>query len=166
MPSPIEKQFLAAWQRHYPFMPLTTELPVYNGRYRIDFAHPPTKVAIELDGYEHHSDRDTFTSDRQRDRALQRDGWRVLHFSGREVHQNADACVHEVYAVIAQHNLSAQPVVAAQFHDTWSNSSLNDRKLFGKSRSSKGVARGCAHAIYAVGVLMLVIFALFVMVGG
>jgi very-short-patch-repair endonuclease len=74
MPSPIEKQFLAAWQRHYPNVPLATEYPVYNGRYRIDFAHPLTRIVVELDGYEHHNDRDKFTSDRQRDRALQRDG--------------------------------------------------------------------------------------------
>lgn len=160
MLSPIEKQFLAAWQRHYPFMPLITELPVYGGRYRIDFAHPPTKVAVELDGYEYHKDRDTFTSDRQRDRALQRDGWRVLHFSGREVYQNADACVQEVYAVIAQSPPIAQPALAAQVQPNWRNTPLDDSALFDRSRSGNGGLQGCVMALCVIGVLALTMFVL------
>ena len=69
--------------------------------YRIDFALPSKKIGIELDGYEFHSDKDTFTRDRQRGRELQRLGWRVIRFSGREVFLDARKCVLEASAQIA-----------------------------------------------------------------
>lgn len=69
--------------------------------YRIDFALPRKKIGIELDGYEFHSDKDTFTRDRQRGRELQRLGWTVIHFSGREVFKDATKCVLEASAQIA-----------------------------------------------------------------
>ena len=168
MPSPIEEQFLTAWQRHFPNLPLMTEFLVYGGRYRIDFAFVPARIAVELDGYEYHSDRDRFTEDRQRDRALQRDGWRVLHFSGREIYYNVDACVQEVYTVITQCSSIPQPIFASapQRGDNWKNKPLDDRDMFGKSRSGNSVARGCARAIYATGVLMLMLVALCMIFGG
>jgi hypothetical protein len=168
MPSPIEAQFMAAWQRHFPHLPLVTEFPVYNGRYRIDFAHPPTKVAVELDGYDYHNDRNTFTNDRQRDRALQRDGWRVLHFSGREIYQNVDACVHEVYAVIAQQPFIMQPVLVPppQPHASWSNTMLSEQQLFGSRRSRKRTSQGCITAFAVFGVLLLTMCTWSILISG
>lgn len=50
-------------------------------RYRLDFAWPHQRVAVEVDGYGPHSSYAAFHDDRQRDLRLQRDGWRVLHVS-------------------------------------------------------------------------------------
>lgn len=48
------------------------------------------RVAIECDGYEWH--RKNFTEDRQRDRKLQRAGFEVIRFSGREINADPVAC--------------------------------------------------------------------------
>ena len=49
--------------------------------YRLDLAYPEVKVAIEYDGWETHSSRSSFDSDRRRDRLLQLDGWVVLRLT-------------------------------------------------------------------------------------
>jgi very-short-patch-repair endonuclease len=48
-------------------------------RYRLDFAWPEQRVAMEVDGFGPHSSYAAFHDDRRRDLALQGDGWRVLH---------------------------------------------------------------------------------------
>jgi hypothetical protein len=49
--------------------------------YRLDLAYPDARVAIEYDGWETHSSRSSFDSDRKRDRLLQLDGWVVLRIT-------------------------------------------------------------------------------------
>jgi Transcriptional regulator, AbiEi antitoxin len=48
-------------------------------RYRLDFAWPDQRVALEVDGFGPHSGYAAFHDDRRRDLALQGAGWRVLH---------------------------------------------------------------------------------------
>jgi hypothetical protein len=52
-------------------------------RFRLDFAYPEQKVAIEYDGWDWHSSRSAFDRDRRRDRLLQLAGWTVLRFTSR-----------------------------------------------------------------------------------
>lgn len=50
-----------------------------NGRcWRVDFAWPDRKVAVEYDGFDWHSTPDDFTRDRQKRAALQEIGWAVV----------------------------------------------------------------------------------------
>ncbi len=49
--------------------------------YAPDVGFGGTPVACEVDGYEHHSSREAFTRDRQRQNALVLAGWTVLRFS-------------------------------------------------------------------------------------
>lgn len=49
--------------------------------YRLDFAYPDAKVAIEYDGLEPHTDQAQFERDRQRQNALILAGWTVLRFT-------------------------------------------------------------------------------------
>lgn len=95
--SPIEARFWAAYidMRHrVPILDgIVTQHTV--GRYRLDFAVPQHKIGIELDGYEHHSSRSQFTRDRERQRKLENDGWRIVRFSGAEVNANPQKCVLE-----------------------------------------------------------------------
>ena len=58
------------------------------------------QVAIECDGYEFHSGRDTFTSDRQRDRHLSVLGVQVFRFSGREIYSDPVAAVVPLYDLL------------------------------------------------------------------
>ncbi len=71
--------------------------------YRLDFAilKGSLRVAVEVDGFEFHdATPETAERDKARDRALVAAGWRVLRFSGREVHRSAHACVDQVFATI------------------------------------------------------------------
>lgn len=52
-------------------------------RCRIDLAYPEFRVAIEVDGWEHHRSRTAFDRDRARENDLVAAGWRVLRFTSR-----------------------------------------------------------------------------------
>lgn len=58
--------------------------------YQLDVAFDASKVAIEVDGYEHHSSRRAFSYDRERNNALVCSGWLVLHFTWDSVTQRPD----------------------------------------------------------------------------
>lgn len=102
--SPIEEAF---WDAHtragLPGLEgLVTQHTVQAGesRYRLDFALPDKKIAIEADGYGFHSSREAFTSDRSRQRILESQGWRFIRFSGSEINANADLCVRQAAHLI------------------------------------------------------------------
>lgn len=103
--SPLETYFSLEWQQQALDLvyPLSPQHPIKDGRYRLDFAFPPLQVGIELDGYTYHSDREAFTRDRQRQREIEAQGWRVLRFSGDELRKDLGKCVQE-----AAHFLSIQ----------------------------------------------------------
>ena len=46
--------------------------------WRVDFAWPDRRVAVEYDGFDWHSDTDEFRRDRQKRAALQEIGWAVV----------------------------------------------------------------------------------------
>jgi hypothetical protein len=46
---------------------------------------PDINIIVECDGFDYHSDREKFKTDRQRDRALKSLGYDVLRFSGSEI---------------------------------------------------------------------------------
>jgi hypothetical protein len=75
--------------------------------------HPDINVIVECDGYQYHSGRDKFQSDRQRDRALQARGYEVLRFSGSEIHANPLAAAHELATDLWQ-RVNAAEVAAGQ----------------------------------------------------
>jgi len=50
-------------------------------RCRIDLAYPELKLAIEIDGWEHHRTRSAFDDDRVRANDLVVAGWNVLRFT-------------------------------------------------------------------------------------
>lgn len=97
--SPIEALFLHTWQQTYGnTMPLKPQHQI--GKYCVDFAYLPTKVAIELDGFEGHSSTRQIERDRRRQRELETWGWRFIRFGGREVYYEPLACVRETHAFI------------------------------------------------------------------
>jgi len=100
--SPIESRFLAAWERRNAndapghSVGLFPQYPLRGGKYRLDFAYSPKKIAIELDGLHAHSSTEQIANDRRRQREIEADGWRVIRFGGKEIHADVDACVNEV----------------------------------------------------------------------
>ncbi len=47
----------------------------------MDFAYPDARIAIEIDGYEYHSDRDPFQKDRTRSNRMGLGEWLVLRYT-------------------------------------------------------------------------------------
>lgn len=64
--------------------------------YRLDFAYPDQMVAIEGDGFEFHSQRDRFESDRSRQNELTLSGWLVLRFTWRQIVRDPEWVVSQI----------------------------------------------------------------------
>ncbi|RWM04046.1 DUF559 domain-containing protein [Mesorhizobium sp.] len=99
--SPLEQMFyeLAFLDLHkYPQHPV--------GKYRLDFAIPDKRIAIELDGHEYHKTKYQRTHDAKRDRWLYGQGWTVLRFTGTEIHQNLDRCLDEICKLVGIERVS------------------------------------------------------------
>jgi very-short-patch-repair endonuclease len=103
--SPIEQSFWNVWvsftstgpgDRYY----LHPQYPI--GKYRVDFAHEPTKTAIELDGHATHSSPDAIARDRKRQRHLESEGWHVIRFGGKEIFSSANNCAVEVWGILTK----------------------------------------------------------------
>lgn len=81
--SPLERWLFArAYNRG-----LQLECQYVVDHYRVDFALPRFRVAAEVLGW------DARQGPRERERRLGEQRWRVLWFSGQEVHADADSCV-------------------------------------------------------------------------
>ena len=80
--------------RQYELMAPAFQHEVWHGgRFiaRIDCAYPDRKLAIEVDGFEHHSSPEAFQRDRTRQNRLVALGWTVLRFTWHDVvHRPSD----------------------------------------------------------------------------
>jgi len=73
-------------------------------QYRLDFAIVSNagKIAVECDGHEYHErTREQAMHDRSRDRKCQLAGWKVLRFTGSEIHRDVRVCVKQVLQMMA-----------------------------------------------------------------
>lgn len=68
---------------------------------RVDFAYPHAKLAIEADGYRYHSGRARFESDRARLNALTALGWRVIHVTWAQLHDEPDQVIAQIAGMLA-----------------------------------------------------------------
>jgi very-short-patch-repair endonuclease len=85
--SELEKRFTVLSRQHgLPAFALQHEV-WSTGRFvaRLDAAIPELKLAIEVDGFEHHSSPEAFQHDRTRQNALVALGWTVLRFTWHDV---------------------------------------------------------------------------------
>ncbi len=78
--SPMESEArLVMFDGGLPMPTLQYKIVDRSGRsWRLDFAWPDVKVAVEYDGFAWHSDPDAFRKDRQKRAALQEIGWSVV----------------------------------------------------------------------------------------
>ncbi|MFT4074734.1 MAG: DUF559 domain-containing protein [Asticcacaulis sp.] len=100
--SPLEKMF---YELAFLDLHLQPQYPV--GKYKLDFAIPDKRIAIELDGHEFHKTKEQRTHDAKRDRWLFGQGWHVLRFTGSELHQNLNACIDEICELAGVERLSS-----------------------------------------------------------
>lgn len=79
------------------------EVRFSNRSYRIDYTLTggQVRIAVELDGFEFHGDRQAFTYDRLRQNDLQAAGWVVLRYSYDSIRLDVARCVSQLQAVLA-----------------------------------------------------------------
>ncbi|MGI8684772.1 MAG: DUF559 domain-containing protein [Acidimicrobiales bacterium] len=70
-------------------------------RYRLDYAWPAARLAVEVDGYESHSDLEAFRSDRERQNVLVLLGWTVLRFTWADVRNRPARVADQVRRALA-----------------------------------------------------------------
>lgn len=63
--------------------------------YRVDFLIKSKNLVIELDGHDYHKTKEQRTKDASRQRCLEMKGYRVIRFTGTEIHKNVNKCVQE-----------------------------------------------------------------------
>jgi very-short-patch-repair endonuclease len=68
---------------------------------RVDALFRAERLVIELDGYEHHSSRGAFQTDRRRQNALLAAGYRVARFTWDDVWQRPDYVIRVVRTLVA-----------------------------------------------------------------
>ncbi len=68
---------------------------------RVDFAYPDLRIAIEADGFQHHSGRNAWQGDIQRRNRLTTAGWLVLHVTWRDLERRPQQLVHEVRQILS-----------------------------------------------------------------
>ena len=80
--------------------PPDREHPVMAGAYRLDFAWPEQKLAVEVDGYASHSSTQAFQRDRSRQNALVVAGWTVLRFTWDDVSNQPEKVAQHIRAAL------------------------------------------------------------------
>lgn len=86
----LKKHHITGWIANHPV-----------GGYVVDVAFADQKVAVEIDGWAHHSDPERFGKDRKRQNALILSGWRVLRFTWRDLTGHPDRVITELQAAIS-----------------------------------------------------------------
>ena len=71
-----------------------------NRRVEVDFLWRRRRVAVELDGYAAHRTRHAFEDDRERDRLLQRAGFKVVRVTWRQLHAERSSLARDLRAML------------------------------------------------------------------
>lgn len=82
--SVLETRFLRELRRVRLPLPVA-QFRIPSALARVDFAYPRQRIAIELDGYAHHSSRRQWRFDLKRNNRLVAERWRVLRFTYEDV---------------------------------------------------------------------------------
>lgn len=82
---------------------------VADRRFRLDYAWPAARLAVEVDGYEDHSGLAVFRSDRERQNVLVLLGWTVLRFTWADVHHRPGRVAEQVRRALAVRGSAGWP---------------------------------------------------------
>ena len=103
-PSVLESQMTRLFVQYGLPLPKAELVAGPNGEYRLDFAYPAVKLAIEVDGYAWHWDPDKVAADHMRRNRLLAQGWRVLIYTWVQIRDAPDeiaAEIRETYGSLA-----------------------------------------------------------------
>ena len=100
-PSVLESRMARLCRRFGIADPVPEYVPCPEAPYRLDFAWPEVKVAVEVDGYEAHSSYVAFRGGLARKRWLDEHGWIVLHFAWEEIAEDPEAVATQIMRVLA-----------------------------------------------------------------
>lgn len=101
--SPPERQFYVAARRLEFGRHLVGQHPIRGSSgktYRVDFAIPHLKIAIEVDGYAYHGSLAQHARDLARQRDIESVGWRFIRFAASEIMTGATRCAHQAERII------------------------------------------------------------------
>ncbi|MHB1630701.1 MAG: endonuclease domain-containing protein [Acidithiobacillus sp.] len=92
-----------ALDARFPGRMLREYQPVKDRKFRIDFAFPLEKVAVEFDGYRYHGfSKKGFKQGLERQNILVAHGWRVLRYTLTDVRDRLDSVVEEIGQALGQ----------------------------------------------------------------
>lgn len=102
--SPMESEArLVMLDGGLPHPLLQYEIVDRDGRvWRVDFAWLDGRVAVEFDGFDYHSSRESLRKDRQKRAALEEIGWRVLSVVSDDVRRHPDVMVRRIRAQLTR----------------------------------------------------------------
>jgi very-short-patch-repair endonuclease len=72
----------------------------YDNGNEVDFRWPAERMIVEVDGWQFHRSRRAFVTDRARDRAALKTGWRVARFPADEIQRTPEAVAVELRALL------------------------------------------------------------------
>jgi very-short-patch-repair endonuclease len=81
---------------------------------RVDLAYPHQKIAVEVDGYEHHSAKQQWERDLLRRNRLEAAGWRVLHVTAQQLRSH-----QETFIETLRHTLEVENGRQLPLGDSW-----------------------------------------------
>ena len=68
--------------------------------FRVDAIYPAQRLIVELDGYDHHRDRDRFERDRLRDAVALEHGYQTLRITSRRLVEHPDELARQLRAIL------------------------------------------------------------------
>ena len=99
--SPIEEYLWIALERAELSFLAIRQFEI--GSYKIDFAFPKYKLAVECDGAEYHRGTELqLERDQKRDKYLARKGWRTLRIEGIAIRRDIQYCMERIRKAIGQ----------------------------------------------------------------
>ena len=95
--SKLERRFLSLVDAHGLPRPRVNRL---SDRGELDATWPDERLIVECDGFAAHGTREAFERDRERDRALQVAGWRVVRITWRQLTTDADTIARQLRTLL------------------------------------------------------------------
>ncbi len=101
--SPYADRLGEALDARFPGRMLREYQPVKDRKFRIDFAFPMEKVAVEFDGYRYHGfSKKGFRQGLERQNILVAHGWRVLRYTLTDVRDRLDGIIEDVRSALKE----------------------------------------------------------------
>ena len=124
----LESRLLhAIVSQRYPYQFWAQYMVNGDPRYRVDFAFPQLKIAVQADGEEWHSGVEDIQHDKSRDSQLASQGWVVLRFTEEEIEDRIQDVVSVINQVISSKvNSAGVRTVAGNGNGRFTRVSMTD----------------------------------------